>query len=481
MSGNTAQQSDFLYKKLALDIEGRIRRGEFRSGEKLPSLRTLHKKLGLSLATVYQAYMELEASGLVEAHPKSGFYVRVERIYNKPPPRYLKRITRPRQIRLDAITADVVNASLNPGFVPLGSSALSPDLLPHKHLGRIMKEILSRNAKKQLNYAPPDGDPELRRMIATRLLGILPGATGEDVLITNGCMEGIALALNLLVKPGQIVAVESPTHFGFLQLLKAMGLYAVAVPTDPRHGLVPEALAKVLDEYDVKACLTIPNFHNPLGALMPDERKKALVRLINDRGVPLIEDDIYGDMHFDPRRPGLLKSYDHRDLVITCSSTSKVLAPGFRVGWCLPGKRFYDQMLKLKTAFSMAAPTLQQSVIRRYMAGGEFDRYLRTLRTRLKHMTVETAMAVQRYFPADIRFTVPEGGNMLWVELPTNIDGLEVYQKALSAGISIVPGTAFTISGGYNNFIRISATTPFDERIEKGLMILGDIVKELGN
>ncbi len=472
-------QNDFLYKRLAGEIEAKIRQGEFRPGERLPSLRSLESKLGLSLSTVYQAYLNLEAGGLVEARPKSGFYVRPEGIITKPPPRHSRRISRPRQIQLQAITSEVVNASLDPDLIALGASTLSPRLLPYKHLGRIVRELLSSRAQEMLNYAPPEGDAELRRLIAARLTGLVPGVESRDVLITNGCMEAVSLALQALVRPGQVVALESPTHFGFLQLLREMGLYGVAVPTDPREGMDPAALARILDRYRVGAVLTIPNFHNPLGALMPEERKKELVRLTNEREVVLIEDDIYGEMYFGEPRPSLLKSHDRRDLVITCSSVSKALAPGFRVGWCLPGERLAGPVGRLKAAVSMACPTLQQKAVARFISGGAFDRYLRSLKAKVKGQLAETALAVQRLFPEEVRFTVPQGGNMLWTELPPEVDGTELYRRALAAGVSIVPGAAFTLDGGYRNYIRLSATGPFDRRVERGVEILGRLIREM--
>lgn len=479
MKARAVPENDFLYKRLAGEMEAKIRRGEFRTGEKLPSLRNLKGKLGLSLATVYQAYLDLEAGGLIEVRPKSGFYVRAESILTRPAPRHSCRITRPRQIRLQAITSEVVNASLDPELIALGASTLSPKLLPHKHLSRIVKELLAERAEEMLNYAPPEGDADLRRLLAVRLTGLVPGVKSRDVLITNGCMEGVALALQALVKPGRVVAVESPTHFGFLQLLRALGIRGVAVPTDSRLGMDPQALAGIIDEYQVKAVLTIPNFHNPLGALMPEERKKELVRLTNERGVALIEDDIYGEMYFQPPRPSLLKSYDQRDLVITCSSVSKVLAPGFRIGWCIPGNRFGGAIKRLKAAVSMASPTLQQRAVARFLSSGAFDRYLRSLRTKVQHQLTETAVAVQHHFPKTARFTVPRGGNMLWTELPPDLDGAELYRRALSAGVSIVPGSAFTLNNGYKNYIRLSATAPFDERMEKGVALLGGLIREM--
>lgn len=474
----TADDKNFLYKRLSQEFEERILKGDLIAGEKLPSLRSLHQKLGLSIGTVYQAYVDLEAAGLVEARPKSGFYVSGSRV-GRSLPRYTRKPTRPGPVTMTGITKEVMDASLDPDLIPLGASTLSPELFPHKHLGRIIKSFSMDNIQSSLKYSHPLGNPLLRRLLANRMVGLIPAITDQDLIVTNGCMEGVALALQIVTRPGDMVAVESPTHFAFLQLLREMGLHAIAVPTDPGKGIDPDILTRVLDRHPVKTCLTIPNFHNPLGTLMSEERKKEVVRITNDRGVPVIEDDIYGEMYFGKSRPSLLKSYDRADLVFTCSSLSKALAPGFRIGWCAPPQRYLGALGRLKAAFSTASPTLPQEVLVEFMSGGSMDRYLRSLRAKLKRQVTETAQGIGRHFPAGTRFSLPQGGNILWIELPDRIDGIELYHRALAAGVSIVPGRAFSLSDDFENYIRISATSPYGRRIEEGLSIVGGLIDRL--
>lgn len=469
----------FLYRRLASEIQDKIGRGDLRPGERLPSLRGLHRKLGLSLSTIYQAYAELEALDLVEARPKSGFYVKETRLMDLPAPRHVRQLSRPNKVKLSAITNAVVAASLDPGLVPLGASTLSPDLLPYKHLGRIMKSISPEKMKTLLQYAPSEGDPELRRQLARRLLGLLPGIGPEGIVITNGCIEAVSLALLSLTSPGDVVAVESPTHFGFLQLLKGLGLYVVEVPTDPRLGLDLAALEMVLDQNQVKACLSMPNFHNPLGALMPEDHKKGLVDLLNQRRVPLIEDDIYAELHYSSKRPSLLQSYDKKGLVITCSSVSKVMAPGFRVGWLAAGERIAERLGRLKAGVSMTSPTMQQYILARFLASGSYDRYLDDLRAKVQKQVVLTALAVREHFPVRCRLAAPQGGNMLWIELPEWADGMELYRLALEKGISTIPGAAFTTTDKFRNFIRLSCTTMFSAKVERALADLGGLIRGL--
>jgi DNA-binding transcriptional MocR family regulator len=468
----------FLYKQLATEIEQKIRCGDLRTGEKLPSLRHLHKKLGLGISTVYQAYTELEAMGLIEAQPKSGFFVKGAALLNLRAPRPTKAPRQPRKVKLSSITNAVLESSLNPDLVPLGCSTMSIELFPHKHLSRIIKGIPPSTMKRLFLYSPAEGDAELKRQIVTRLMGMIPGIRPEDLIITNGCMEAVALSLLVLTNPGDVVAVESPTHFGFLQLLKELGLHVLEVPSDPLHGVDPETLAEALKRAEVKACLLMPNFQNPSGALVPDEQKKALVTLLCERKIPIIEDDIYGELHFGPKRPTLLKAWDKEGLVISCSSFSKILAPGFRIGWAVVGERFADKIRRLKAGVSLASPTLQQYVLAKFLRGGAFDRYLRSLRTAVNKQVLQTALAIQKHFPHGTRLVAPEGGNLLWVELPKWAEGLDLYKQGLENNISIVPGPAFSTTQRYRNYIRISCTAPFSERIDQAIETLGELINK---
>ena len=468
----------FLYQQLVDELGNKIRAGDLGVGEKLPSLRGLHRKLGVSIGTVYQAYTELERKGLVEARPKSGYYVKASRVLSLPVPGYVKRTSNPSRVHISAILSDVVNASLNPNLVPLGASTLSLDLFPYKHLKRILGGISPVRMKRLIQYSPAEGDSELRHKIAMRLLGMAPQVRTEDVIITNGCMEALSLSMLALTSPGDVVAVESPAFFGALQLFRELGLKAVEVPTDPRYGVDVEALEKVLDRHPVKACLFTPNYHNPLGALMPLDRKRHLVQLLNGRGIPLVEDDIYAELHFTPQRPPLLKTYDQKDLVITCSSVSKVLAPGFRVGWLVAGERFREQMIRLKSGFNLATSSIEQYVCSQFLGDGAFDRFLRSLRRTVEKQVHETAMAIQQFFPQGCKLAPPQGGNVLWVELPPGVDGYRLYSSAMENGISIVPGGAFSTTRRYDNYVRISCTMHFDDRIRNGIKTLGSLIEK---
>ncbi|MEZ4528420.1 MAG: PLP-dependent aminotransferase family protein [Desulfobacterales bacterium] len=468
----------FRYKQLAEEIESKIHSGTYQAGEKLPSVRDLHKKLNLSISTVYQAYMELETTGIIEARPKSGYYVSPVSLRNLRLPDFDRAPVSPQKVELDAMVNSVLKNISNPDMLPLSSSATAPELLPVKQLSAIVKNISGKKMASMLRYSLTEGNPELRRQIALRTLGLPGGICAEDIVVTTGCMEAVSLCLRSILKSGDTIAIESPTHFGFLQFFREMGLLVAEVPTHPREGADPDELEKIIRSTPVKACLFMPNFQNPLGVLMSDERKKAIVQLLNRLEIPLIEDDICGEMYYEGNRPSLMKSFDRKDLVLTCSSFSKTLAPGFRIGWVIAGKRFRDKILRIKAGSTVCTSTPDQHIVARFLSEGAYERHLRFLRGQLKKHTVKTALAIQKYFPEGTRLALPKGGSLLWVQLPPKVDGLHIYRRALDHNIAILPGVVCSAAGQFGNHIRIGCGHPFTDATEKGMETLGMLVRE---
>jgi DNA-binding transcriptional MocR family regulator len=292
-------------------------------------------------------------------------------------------------------------------------------------------------------------------------------------------MEALTLALKAVVQKGDIVAIENPTFCRLLSLMDELGFQVAEVPVDPKSGLVIEKLEEIIHSRNVKACLFTPNFHNPLGTLMPEERKEKLVNLLNRHEVPVIEDDIFSDLHNGKGRPNSLRVHDRKDLVLTCCSYSKILTPGLRIGWIIPGNRFKEKVWRLKSSVSISTSALDQYVLSRFMSNGMFDRYLRSLRATIRKQVRDTARAVEKHFPKGTRLVLPEGGVLLWVQLPRGVDSMEVYKRALKHGISIVPGIVCSASNDSSGFIRINCGYRVAEPIVEGIAALGRIVDEL--
>ncbi len=475
MTVSTGGEQGFLYDQVSRHVLGLIEQGTLRPGERAPSLRGLSRQLKVSISTVKQAYGSLEERGVLKVRPQSGFYVSGLPQQAPPVPRRHAVCCKPRKVRFGELFEEIFLLANNPEIVPLGAAVPSPDLLPGKGLLRATRRAAGLHAEAAIDYCFPPGLPALRRQIARRYAEFGVSVSPDEVVITSGATEGLTLALQAVARRGDVIAVESPTYFSVLRLIERMGLLAVEIDTDPETGMDPEALEMALETMDIRAVLTVPNFNNPLGALMPVAHKQRIAQLVAEHGVTLIEDDIYGDLYFEGERPPPIRRFDEAGRVITCSSFSKTLAPGYRVGWVLAGSRV-DDVLEWKQATTSATASLPQLGVSEYLRSGEYDRHLRRLRQAFRDQVEHMRLLVARHFPPGTRITQPAGGFVLWVEMPRGNDCLEVFHNALEAGISITPGILFSATRRYRNCIRISCGHASSDEIEAAVEKLGQIL-----
>lgn len=464
-----------LYHQVAHHIEKMIDEGLLRPGDRIPSVRQMSKTRRVSMATVLEAYFLLENKGLIEARPQSGFYVKLPLISSCPEPTRSKPSKSVSQFTNGDFVVSLLQNGRDAKVIQLGAAAPSHERLPSKTLNRITASIL-RNEPETLNeYDMPPGNQKLRRLIAKRAFTYGCDFTPDDILTTVGGMEALNLALLATTKPGDIVALESPTYYGALQSIESFGLKALEIPTTPQAGMCIDALEEALNNKRVKAVLAIPNFNNPLGSLMPEERKAALVALLAKHEIPLIEDDVYGDLHFEGTRPKPAKAWDKKGLVLLCSSFSKTVSPGARVGW-IAGGRFQERITELKFMNTVATNTLSQMAIAELLESGGYDRHLRKTRSAYALQVQQHRCAIERYFPSGTKITKPAGGFLLWVELPRQIDSFGIYERALQEKISIAPGPIFSSQRAYRNFLRINAGAPYSDKIDRALEKLGGLI-----
>ncbi len=466
------------YEQIARRYAGAIEAGTLAPGERFPSVRHLAVEERASVTTVVQALARLESMGLVEARPRSGHFVRHRPRPPAPQPQHPRATAAARPVSVSALVAEVYRAARDPKVVPLGATAPSPELLPTAALARAVAASMRHPRDGGTRYELPPGLEALRRMIARRALTWGCQVSEDEVVITSGASEAVHLCLLAVARPGDVVAIECPAYYGTLQTVEALGLRALEIPCHPDRGMDVEALALRLDRHRVAAVLAVPSFSNPLGSSMPDEAKERLVRLLSGRGLPLIEDDVFGELAFGPVRPRPAKAFDLDGTVMLCSSFSKTLAPGYRVGFAIPG-RHRERVEGLKFATSVATPTLPQRAIARYLEGGAYDRHLRALRDRLASIEACTASAVAQSFPAGTRVTSPKGGCFLWVELPPAVDAMTLHARALDAGVSISPGPIFSPSGGHRNCIRLSCAAPWTPAVDAAVRLVGRLASRL--
>ena len=466
---------EILYQKIASSLEEQVKNGTLKTGDKMPSLRTLHREYGVSMTTAVQAYLEMEAKGLIVSRPQSGYYVSYQPAFLSVP-----SISKPsggaEPIGVETLISKVYSSLSNKDITRFSLGVPENELLP---IAKLNKELV--NAMRNLNgsgteYEEIQGSRKLRRDIA-RLTYIWNGNLNEDDIVTTaGAMNAISFGLIALTQRGDTIAVESPVYFGILQLAKSLGLNVIELPTHPISGVEPEALKKVLSK--IKVCILVSNFNNPLGSCMPDDHKKEIVTMLAERGIPLIEDDLYGDVYFGNSRPKPCKAFDEEGLVLWCGSVSKTLAPGYRVGWIAPGK-FKDKIIHQKLIHTVSSTTITQEAIANFLEKGRYEHHLRKLRTELHANSLQFARAVAEYFPEGSKISQPQGGFMLWVELDKRIDTAELYGRAIRKKISIAPGRMFSLQKQFNNCMRLSYGQKWSEQIEEKLQQLGTIAKGL--
>ncbi len=464
------------YEALAEEIAESIRSGVMKLGDRLPSVRQASVSRAVSASTVFAAYYLLEARGLIRARERSGYYVTAGARAALPE---LDAASSPdadsAPVDVSELVFSVLESARARDVVPFGSAFPSPLLFPLPRLARSMaSSVQDMDAWSTVSDLAP-GNAALRRQIALRYLAEGVHVHMDEIVITNGALEALNLSLQAVTRPGDSVIIESPSFYAALQALERGGLKAIEVPTHPRDGIDLPALALALERHQPRACWLMTSFQNPLGSSMPDAKKKALVELLAQHDVPLIEDDVYGELYFAAKRPAHARMYDSKGLVMHCSSFSKCLAPGYRIGWVAAGQ-FTRQIARLQLTSTLSASAPAQAAIADYLQKGGYDKHLRQLRHALSLQQHAMVEAVARHFPKGTRATRPDGGYFLWVELPGKVDALAIHRHALALGISVAPGPMFSARRMFGNCLRLNYGHPWDHRAEEAFLALAQII-----
>ncbi len=464
-----------LYEDLASHIAALIDAGTLRPGERVPSVRQLCRERHVSPATVMRAYQLLEARGLIETRPRSGYYVSEVSQRRAPEPRRARTAARTTRVDVSELVFEILDAARDREVVPLGSAFPSPNLFPWPKLARYLGSAARQMDPWSTVESLPPGSVELRRQIARRYLRFGSRVMADEIVITNGALEALNLSLQAVTRPGDAVAVESPAFYACLQAVESLGLRAVEIPTDPREGVDLGALERAIDQHGVRACWFMTTFQNPLGATLPDDKKRDLVRLLESRDVPLIEDDVYAELYFGAQRPRAAKAFEKKGQVLHCGSFSKCLAPGYRVGWVAAG-RFARDIQRRKVMTSLATSIPVQDGIAQLLRQDGYDAHLAKLRRTLASQQTTLLDSLQKHMPGGFRVTRPEGGYFLWLEFARGVDTLEVHRLALEQGISVAPGPIFSPRREFRNCLRLNCGHPWTAEIERAVEKLGRIV-----
>ncbi|MBR8131518.1 aminotransferase-like domain-containing protein [Burkholderia ambifaria] len=471
-----------LYERLAEHYRRIIAAGTLSPGDRMPSVRGFMAQHGVSLSTAIQAFRRLEDTGWCEARPRSGYFVRRRAAAvldtlpecDGPP----LSVEPPFAGLHERVSRVIDRANATPDALNLGGASALATLYPAERLQALAIRLLRRKPTLLTDAGPVGGSPEFRQTMAKRALSYGVTVSPDDVMSTSGGVDAVNLALRAVARPGDTIAIESPAFFGLIQLLESLGLRALEIPASPTTGLSIEALDVALTAYpDIRAVVVVPNLQNPLGSVMPDERKAALVALCSRRGVAVIEDEPYRELVEASHTVKPVKAWDRDGTVIYCPSFNKVLAPGMRLGWMSAG-RWHARVKMLKFAHSRHNAALLQAVAAEFVGSGAFDRHLYRFREQLRAQRDVTIDAIARHFPAGTRMNRPPGGMLLWIALPDGVRSEALFDAALARGVRIAPGSIFSNSDRFDAYIRLACTRVFDSAHEAAIETLGQLIRD---
>lgn len=466
------------YQRLAQQIIEQIELGAWRPGERLPSLREQVASSGFSFMTVGHAYQLLESQGYITARPQSGYYV-VPRS-PRPQPAPIAQVKRDEAVDINTAIFDILQASRDPSIVPFGSAFPDPRLFPLQQLNRSLANVSKSATAVSIIENLPPGNAALRHAISRRYAQQGMKISADEIVITAGALEALNLSLQAVTEPGDWVIVESPCFYGALQALERLRLKALSVPTDIHNGIDLDALEQALNSWPVKACWLMPNGQNPLGFTLSPEKKARLVALLTRHKVTLIEDDVYSELYYGREKPLPAKAWDTGDMTLHCSSFSKCLVAGFRIGWVAAGRHAHRiQQLQLMSTLSTSSP-IQMALVD-YLGTQRYDAHLRRLRRALAERKQQAWQALLRHLPPEVKIHRHESGYFLWIELPATLDAGELSDRALAHQVSIAPGNMFSTAREPTPFFRFNASWQWGEREERGVILLASLIREMMN
>ncbi|NYI02574.1 DNA-binding transcriptional MocR family regulator [Cupriavidus plantarum] len=480
--------SSMLYHRLADAIERSIDQGIFRAGERIPSVRQASQQHRISINTVVRAYLLLESRGVIESRPQSGFFVRPRVDFSAMASPASAACDTGRLIAMHdglpgpsddnidvtSLVLGTLRAIQQDNAMPLGSPYPDTALLPSQRIAQYVGVQARRCEDSAMLDGLPPGHPALIRQLARRYVERGQPADPNEFIVTCGATEAVRLCLQAVARPGDAVVVESPCYYGMLETITHLGMRAIEIPSDASGSIDMALLRETLDTQTVAACVITANFPNPLGRQMPEDKKRELVELLTGQDIPIVENDEYSELYVGAQHPTSLKTYDTRGLVLHCGSFSRCLTHRHRIGWALPG-RFRQQVEKLKFLSAITTPPSVQLAIAEYLQHDGYDHHLRRLRRRIVQNASIAIGAIRRCFPAGTRVHAPEGGYLLWIELPHGVDTLAMYRSALACGISIAPGRLFGSDHRFANFLRLNFSGEWTSATDRAIQTLGQL------
>ncbi|KAF2330641.1 aminotransferase-like domain-containing protein [Flavobacterium daemonense] len=469
-----------VYINLANKIASMIEEGIYKSGDKLPSLRHLQKENNASIGTILQSFNFLIDKGVIDSRERSGYFVRHQSVKKLPVPRSLPASFSESEVRIDELLQKIHKEENRSDFVSFANAIPDHRLLPFNGIKRAIQNVSRDISGTYLTLEQRNGNKELREEISKRSFLWDGSLHADELIITNGAKEALLCCLKAVTQPGDTVLVQDPCYYGILQILECLDLKLATIPSDPETGIKFADVENIAQRLQIKACLFVSNFNNPDAASISTEVKKQLADFANSRNIPIIEDDLYGDIFFNGSRPDAIKTYDKNGWVMYCSSFTKTLVPGFRIGWCAPG-RFLAEVSRVKWMHNGSTSNFNQRVVQQLLSSGTYDRHLQRYRLELNKNLLRTTELIEKHFPNGTKISRPNDGIVLWIELPVPIKPLLLYDYAIEKGISYAPGELFSAKNEYDNYLRLNYCNIWQSKTEKALKKLGELFCQNGD
>ena len=476
-----------LYQQIKTFLRQGILSGTLAPDTRLPASRQLAHSLGVNRITVETAYAELEAEGLVFSRVGSGTYVLKATdmpslpgpVGGMPWPLWQQSLDEARALKPGSGPHEMLKAAAHPQPIDLAGGSSDARMFPAEDFRKMLQAVMRRDGIAALDYGEAEGHVPLRQTISHVLASQGLQVRSENVLITAGSQQAISLVAQILLKPGDVILVESPTYSGALDLFRALGFRIVSIPVD-HQGMQVEALEKLLQQHHPKLIYTIPNFHNPTGTCLSSARRHQLIVLADRYNIPILEDDFVGDLRYEGRTQPALKALDPGGHVIYVSTFSKMLMPGLRVGFLVAEGPVFDELVRFKHASDLATSSLVQRALEAYVTVGRYQAHLRRSSQEFRRRRDAMCTAIRRHMPAGVHMEMPQGGLFLWMQLPGGASADELLPLACERGVSFAPGSAFFAEADCGaDWMRLNFAAQPPEAIDEGIQRLAKALKGL--
>nr|WP_239585742.1 PLP-dependent aminotransferase family protein [Lysinibacillus composti] len=471
--------SEPLHLQISNYMKKKILNGEWTIGMKIPSQRMLAHHFEVNRSTIVTALEELAADGLIDSKVGSGTRVvnnTWSLLASTPPPDWISYVHSGIHEPNMNIIQKINEAEANRAFIRLGTGELSPDLLPNEQMKKFLQMDVGESLT--LGYEEPKGSLELRKTISHYLKKKGIDATPSSILIVSGAIQALQLISIGLLKRGSVILHETPSYLNSVHVFQSAGMNLFGIPLDA-EGIQTDSVVRLKRQHQASLLYTIPSFHNPTGTLMSDKRRQQLVEICQKEALPIIEDDVYGELWLDTPTPNPMKASDQQGNVLYIGSVSKSLSPGLRIGWIVGPEPVIHRLADIKMQTDYGSSSVSQYIVNKWIKSGLYEEYLNQIRVELKKRRDFTIELLNKYFSDLAEWNIPKGGFYIWFQIKSDISTRKLFEVALQAGILLNPGSVYDKND--QQHLRLSYAYASLVDLEKGLKRLAELIKEFRN